>query len=341
MKNRVIVTGGAGYIGSHTAVELAQSGYTPVLLDNFSNSTPAALDGLREILGFEPEFEQVDCADKSALFAAMEHIASRGTVEGIIHFAAFKAVGESTQEPLKYYANNVASTVHLLEAAAHFNLTEFVFSSSCTVYGQPEHIPVDEEAPIRRAESPYGYTKQACERILADFCASGYPMKAALLRYFNPIGAHPSSKIGELPLGHPNNLIPYLTQAAAGLRDPLTVFGNDYPTPDGTCIRDYIHVMDLARAHVAALQWLKNQPPTCEPFNLGTGQGNSVLEVIQAFERATGVAVPHAIGARRPGDVTAIFADATKAQNVLGWTSEKTLEEALLDAWNWQQALNN
>lgn len=339
MKNRVIVTGGAGYIGSHTAVELVQAGYEPVLIDNFSNSTPAALEGLQSILGFAPEFEEVDCANRSKLFAAMERITSRGAVAGIIHFAAYKAVGESTHAPLKYYANNIASTVHLLEAAEQFNLTEFVFSSSCTVYGQPDHMPVDEQAPIRTAESPYGYTKQACERIVQDFCASGFPMKAALLRYFNPIGAHPSSQIGELPLGHPNNLIPYLTQAAAGLRDPLTVFGDDYPTPDGTCIRDYIHVMDLAKAHVAALEWLKNQHPTCEAFNLGTGQGSSVLEVIQAFEHATGVQVPHAMGPRRPGDVTAIFADATKAREVLGWTCQKSLEEALEDAWNWQQTL--
>lgn len=341
MKKRVIVTGGAGYIGSHTAVELVQAGYSPVLLDNFSNSTPAALEGLASILGFAPEFEEVDCANRSELFAALERIGSRGPIAGIIHFAAFKAVGESTEAPLKYYANNIASTVHLLEAAKHFQWAEFVFSSSCTIYGQPDEIPVDEQAPIQTAESPYGYTKQACERIVQDFCASGHPLKAALLRYFNPIGAHPSSKIGELPLGHPNNLIPYLTQAAAGVRDPLTVFGDDYPTPDGTCIRDYIHVMDLAKAHVAALEWLKNQPPTCEAFNLGTGNGNSVLEVIQAFERATGVPVPHAIGPRRPGDITAIYADASKAKDMLGWTSEKSLDEALADAWNWQQTLIN
>ena len=339
MKKRVIVTGGAGYIGSHTVVELVNAGYAPVILDNFSNSTKEVLVGLHAILGFEPEVAEVDCADRTALLAAFERITEGGSIDGIIHFAAFKAVGESTQLPLKYYANNIASTVNILEAAEQHGTTDVVFSSSCTVYGQPESIPVDESAPMQSAESPYGYTKQACERIITDFAASGYPLKAALLRYFNPIGAHPTSRIGELPLGHPNNLVPYLTQAVAKLRDPLTVFGDDYPTPDGTCIRDYIHVTDLAKAHVAALDWLSKQDTACEPFNLGTGQGNSVLEVIQAFERATGVPVPHQMGPRRDGDVTAIFADASKAQRELGWSCECSLEEALRDAWNWQQAL--
>ena len=243
MKKRVIVTGGAGYIGSHTVVELVNAGYAPVILDNFSNSTKEVLVGLHAILGFEPAVAEVDCSDRTALLGAFERIAEGGSIDGIIHFAAFKAVGESTQQPLKYYANNIASTVNILEAAEKYGTTDVVFSSSCTVYGQPESIPVDEGAPMQSAESPYGYTKQACERIITDFAASGYPLKAALLRYFNPIGAHPTSRIGELPLGHPNNLVPYLTQAVAKLRDPLTVFGNDYPTPDGTCIRDYIHVM--------------------------------------------------------------------------------------------------
>ena len=340
MKKRVIVTGGAGYIGSHTAVELAQAGYIPVLIDNFSNSKPEVLDALGTILGFEPELVRVDCVNRDDLFQAIERIAASGPVAGVIHFAAFKAVGESTEKPLKYYANNITSTVNLLEAMAKFGLEQFVFSSSCTVYGQPESSPVNEEEHIRTAESPYGYTKQVCERLVRDFGASGYPLKAALLRYFNPIGAHPSSRIGELPLGHPNNLIPYLTQATAGLRDPLTVFGDDYPTPDGTCVRDYIHVVDLAKAHVAALNWLIQQAPTCEAFNLGTGRGNSVLEVIQTFEKATGVAVPYHMGPRRPGDITAIFADASKAERVLGWRCESTLEDALRDAWNWQKALN-
>lgn len=340
MKRRVVVTGGAGYIGSHTVVELVNAGYSPVVLDNFSNSAKEVMSGLQSILGFKPDLEEVDCTDLKALLSAFQRIADRGTIDGIIHFAAFKAVGESTQKPLKYYTNNIASTVNVLEAAERFNVTDIVFSSSCTVYGQPKTSPVDESAPVQGAESPYGYTKQVCERVITDFAASGYPLKAALLRYFNPIGAHPSSHIGELPLGHPNNLVPYLTQAAAKLRDPLTVFGSDYPTPDGTCIRDYIHVMDLAKAHVAALHWLGEQKNACEAFNLGTGQGSSVLEVIQAFERATGVQVPHQIGPRRPGDITAIFADASKADRKLGWTCEFSLESALRDAWKWQCALD-
>lgn len=340
MKRRVVVTGGAGYIGSHTVVELVNAGYSPVVLDNFSNSAKEVMSGLQSILGFEPDLEEVDCTDLKALLSAFQRIADRGTIDGIIHFAAFKAVGESTQKPLKYYTNNIASTVNVLEAAERFNITDVVFSSSCTVYGQPKTSPVDESAPVQGAESPYGYTKQVCERVITDFAASGYPLKAALLRYFNPIGAHPSSQIGELPLGHPNNLVPYLTQAAAKLRDPLTVFGSDYPTPDGTCIRDYIHVMDLAKAHVAALHWLGEQENACEAFNLGTGHGSSVLEVIQAFERATGVQVPHRIGPRRPGDITAIFADASKAHRTLGWTCEFSLEVALRDAWNWQCELD-
>lgn len=339
MNKRVVVTGGAGYIGSHTVVELVKAGYTPVILDDFSNSTKEVLSGLKAILGFEPALEEVDCSSRTELLQAFDRIAAEGTIDGIIHFAAFKAVGESTQRPLKYYANNIASTVHILEASETHNVSNLVFSSSCTVYGQPDTIPVDEEAPVKGAESPYGYTKQVCERIITDFVASGSPLKAALLRYFNPIGAHPSSHIGELPLGHPNNLVPYLTQAAAKLRDPLTVFGSDYPTPDGTCIRDYIHVMDLANAHVSALHWLSEQENACEAFNLGTGHGNSVLEVIQAFEQATGVPVPHNIGARRPGDITAIFAEASKARHELSWTCKYSLEDALRDAWNWQCTL--
>ena len=335
---RVVVTGGAGYIGSHTIIELVNSGYTPIVLDNFSNSKREVLAGLKAILEFEPYVEEVDCTDQSALFSAFERITSGETIDGIIHFAAFKAVGESTLMPLKYYSNNIASTVNILEAAKRFDVSDFVFSSSCTVYGQPETIPVDESTPVRGADSPYGYTKQVCERIITDFVRSGYPLKAALLRYFNPIGAHPSGHIGELPLGTPDNLIPYLTQAAAQLREPLTVFGNDYPTPDGTCIRDYIHILDLAKAHVAALNWLGGQRTTCEAFNLGTGQGHSVLEVMRTFERTTGVPVPHRIGPRRAGDIAAIFADTSKARRELGWSCQFNLEDALRDAWNWQQS---
>lgn len=339
-KERVLVTGGAGYIGSHTVVELSRAGFEPVILDNFINSHSSAVDGMQRILGYRPTVVEMDCGDASALEHVFESATGGGrTVAGVIHFAAFKAVGESTQHPLKYYRNNLGSTVALLEAMAAFGIPNLVFSSSCTVYGQPTSIPVDEQAPMLEAESPYGYTKQACERIIRDTHASGQSLNTALLRYFNPIGAHPSSEIGELPLGHPNNLIPYLTQATAGLRDPLTVFGDDYPTPDGTCIRDYIHVVDLACAHVSALRWLMNQQNACEIFNLGTGQGHSVLDVIHTFERANGIAVPHQIGPRRPGDVTAIFADAGKAEAMLGWKCERSLEEALRDAWNWERKL--
>lgn len=339
-KQRVLVTGGAGYIGSHTVVELHAAGYAPVILDNYSNSHPSALEGIEQILGFRPEVIEVDCCNMLALEEALHGSAAKGSFSGIIHFAAFKAVGESTEQPLKYYENNLSSTVNVLRIMEKLHIPNLVFSSSCTVYGQPESIPVDETAPMREAESPYGYTKQACERIIRDAHSSQQNVNTALLRYFNPIGAHPTSHIGELPLGHPNNLIPYLTQATAGLRDPLVVFGDDYPTSDGTCIRDYIHVVDLAKAHVAALNWLNEQTDACETFNLGTGGGHTVLEVIEAFEKANGLAVPHRIGPRRPGDVTAIYADATKAQEKLGWTCELSLETALRDAWNWQQKLS-
>ncbi len=335
----VVVTGGAGYIGSHTVVELSLAGFHPVILDNFSNSNRSALDGIERILGSRPEAMQVDCRSHQELSAAFDSIAEQHTISGVIHFAAFKAVGESTKLPLKYYDNNVGSTSTLLQTMAEFGVENLVFSSSCTVYGQPEVIPVDEGAPILEAESPYGYTKQACERIIRDVHASDQPLNAALLRYFNPIGAHPSSHIGELPLGHPNNLIPFLTQATAGLRDPLTVFGDDYPTDDGTCVRDYIHVVDLAKAHVAALQWLDARSFACESFNLGTGHGNSVLEVIHSFQRVNGVDVPHVMGPRREGDITAIYADPAKARSAFGWSCEHSLDDALRDAWNWQLAL--
>ena len=337
--NQVIVTGGAGYIGSHTVVELIAEGYTPILIDNFSNSHPDVLTGLERILGKVPELFEVDCCDAGAMDRTISAISKRGNIAGVIHFAAYKAVGESTEQPVKYFQNNIGSTATLLDAMERHGLQTLVFSSSCTVYGQPAEIPVDESAPILPAESPYGYTKQACERLIQDAQASRPEINAALLRYFNPIGAHPSSEIGELPLGHPNNLIPYLTQATAELRSPLIVFGDDYPTPDGTCIRDYIHVVDLAKAHVAALRWLQKQSGVCEPINLGTGNGSSILEVIQAFETANGLAVPHQLGSRRPGDITAIYANAEKAKSLLGWTAEKSLKEALRDAWNWQLKL--
>lgn len=337
--NQVIITGGAGYIGSHTVVELIHAGYEPVIIDNFSNSHPRVLDGLERILNRRPQLFEVDCCDETALNGVFESCLQQGNIAGVIHFAAFKAVGESTAEPLQYFRNNIGSTAALLEVMHRHGVGSFVFSSSCTVYGQPEQIPVDEHAPFLPAESPYGYTKQACERLISDAHFAHSELNVTLLRYFNPIGAHPTGLIGELPLGHPNNLIPFLTQATAGLRDPLTVFGNDYPTADGTCVRDYIHVVDLAKAHVAALNWLQDQHHACEALNLGTGNGSTVLQVIQAFETANNIQVPHAIGPRRPGDVTAIYADAKKAKKLIGWECELSLEEALKDAWNWQKKL--
>ena len=336
---QVIVTGGAGYIGSHTVVELVRAGFEPIIVDNFSNSHPRVLDGLERILNQKIQLFEVDCCDESALNSIFESCLQHGSIAGIIHFAAFKAVGESTTEPLKYFTNNIGSTAALLATMHRHDVGPFVFSSSCTVYGQPKQIPVDETAPFLPAESPYGYTKQACERLITDTHSAHSELNIALLRYFNPIGAHPSGYIGELPLGHPNNLIPFLTQATAGLRDPLTVFGNDYPTTDGTCVRDYIHVVDLARAHVAALIWLEGQKHACEALNLGTGKGSTVLQVIEAFESTNGIPVPYSIGPRRPGDVTAIYADTKKAKDLLGWECEHSLEEALKDSWNWQKKL--
>lgn len=340
-KRIVVVTGGAGYIGSHTVVALHEAGYTPVIIDNFSNSKPEVLDGIAEIIGVKPQLFALDCLSKSDLKKALQSCAADGEVAGVIHFAAYKAVGESTEKPIDYFENNIGSTISLLGAMVESGVSNLVFSSSCTVYGQPDQIPVDESAPILPAESPYGYTKQACERVIMDAFNSSMPLSACLLRYFNPIGAHQSATIGELPLGHPNNLIPYLTQAVAGLRGPLTIFGNNYPTDDGTCIRDYIHVMDLARAHVASIKWLQSNDPSCEAFNLGTGTGKSVSEVIAAFEKANGINVPYVFGPRRPGDVVAIFANAEKAHRELGWKCEFSLEEALRDAWKWQLQLDH
>lgn len=340
-KRQVIITGGAGYIGSHTAVALVEAGFDPVIIDNFSNSEPQVISRIEEIIGRPIVFHEVDCTAEDALIQVFRKTQKAGIISGVIHFAAFKAVGESVEKPLDYYQNNVGSTLTLLRCMEIADVRNLVFSSSCTVYGQPASIPVDESAPILPAESPYGYTKQVCEQLIQDVLKSGFPISAALLRYFNPIGAHPSSLIGELPIGHPNNLIPYLTQATAGLRNPLTVFGSDYGTPDGTCIRDYIHVVDLARAHVLALEWLSNQSPVCEAFNLGTGRGSSVKEVIDAFEEVNGIEVPHHMGGRRPGDVMAIYADASKAERVLDWKCALDLRDALKDAWNWQKALGN
>lgn len=337
-RTKILVTGGAGYIGSHAVVELYEAGYQPVIVDNFSNSQESVLGGLEAILGVRVPVHQVDCTDAEALRAVF---AEEGNVRGVIHFAASKAVGESVEKPLLYYRNNVGSLLTLLTVMQEFGVTALVFSSSCTVYGIPDQLPVTEQTPTKKATSPYGATKQMCEDILTDVAkASKGQMRTILLRYFNPIGAHPSARIGELPLGVPQNLIPYVTQTAAGVREKLTIYGDTYDTPDGTNIRDYIHVVDLAKAHVVAVRrLLDGVGDQVEVFNVGTGRGNSVLEVVHAFERATGQKLNYVIGPPRPGDVPAIYADVTKAAEVLGFRTTSTLDEALASAWKWQQSL--
>lgn len=334
---KILVTGGAGYIGSHTVVELVQAGYEPVIVDNFSNSEESALQGIAAILGREVPCHRVDCTDAAAL---RQVFAQEQNIAGVIHFAAYKAVGESVSEPLKYYHNNVGSLVTLLQVMQEFNIFNLVFSSSCTVYGIPEKLPVTEQTPVQKANSPYGNTKKICEEILTDLASSGSSMKSIALRYFNPIGAHPSAKIGELPLGIPSNLVPFITQTAAGIRQELTIFGNDYDTPDGTNVRDYVHVVDLAKAHVVAVErLLQSKVQDLEFFNVGTGRGNTVLEAVQAFERATGQKLNYKIGPRRAGDVPKIYADVTKATQELGFKTTSTLEEAMKSAWDWQLTL--
>ncbi len=337
---KILVTGGAGYIGSHAVVALAAAGFEPIVVDNLSNSRASALTGIAAIVGRPVAFHEVDCTDEAALDAVFT---AEGPVAGVLHFAAYKAVGESVAQPLAYYRNNVGSLLALLAAMARAACPRLVFSSSCTVYGIPATLPVTEAAPTHGAASPYGRTKQVAEDILTDLAAAGTgTLRAISLRYFNPIGAHPSAQIGELPLGVPNNLVPFVTQTAAGLRERLTVYGTDYPTPDGSCIRDYIHVADLADAHVMALRRLLTTEvavPAMEAFNLGTGEGHSVLEVVRAFERIAGQPLPVVLGARRPGDVPAIYGDVTRAAQVLGWRATRTLDDALADAWRWQQAL--
>ncbi len=338
MKELILVTGGTGYIGSHTAVELINEGYEVVIVDNLSNSTADSLDGIEKITGVRPAFEQFDLCDKWRLddfFKKYPHL------KAIIHFAAFKAVGESVDFPLKYYRNNLVSLVNLLECMHSSKVPSIVFSSSCTVYGQPKDLPVTEDAPIQTAESPYGNTKQICEEILHDSVHSMPELKVIALRYFNPIGAHPTALIGELPNGVPNNLVPFVTQTAAGLRSELRVFGDDYPTPDGSAIRDYINVTDLAKAHVTAIGRLlsNTRESGFEFFNIGTGRGSSVLELIKTFEKVTGVPVNYKIVGRRSGDIIAVWADTTKANQVLGWTAETSLEDTLLSAWNWEKKL--
>ncbi|MGC1177231.1 MAG: UDP-glucose 4-epimerase GalE [Candidatus Saccharimonadales bacterium] len=332
----VLVTGGAGYIGSHTVVELVAAGYRPVILDSFENSERSVIDNLQKLLGQEIVCYEQDYRDT----AALKKVITSEQIEGIIHFAAYKAVGESVQQPLRYYDNNVAGLVTLLELLRKSAVKHFVFSSSCTVYGNPEKLPVTEGSPIQPAASPYGSTKQMAEIILRDATRAGTTMNAMALRYFNPIGAHPSALIGELPKGVPANLIPFVTQTAIGLRDKLTVHGTDYPTPDGSCVRDYIHVVDLAKAHVKALRHLEKQSAGLyDVVNIGTGRGSSVLEVIQTFKKVTGQKLPYRVGPRREGDIVSTYAAVDKAKQVLGWEAEKTLADALSDAWRWQQSL--
>lgn len=334
---KIIVTGGAGFIGSHTVVELCAAGYLPVIVDDLRNSDERVLEGLRRITGAPVTLHRLDCTDPKAMEAVF---ARESPVHGAIHFAAYKAVGESMAEPMKYYHNNIGSLVVLMEALRRHGTKALVFSSSCTVYGQPRTLPVTEASPDHTAASPYGWTKVMCERIIRDECTADPALKAMVLRYFNPIGAHPSAHIGELPIGVPNNLVPYVTQAAAGLRDRLTVNGDDYDTPDGSCVRDYIHVVDLAKAHVKALQRVISEPgPLHDVVNLGAGKGNSVLEVVRVFEEVTGIKVPFRIGPRRSGDVASVYADTTKSHAVLDWKCELDLADALRDAWHWQQNL--
>lgn len=335
MKPTILVTGGTGYIGSHTVVELQKAGYPVVIIDNLSNSSRDVLDGIERITGIRPEFVEADCTDITALKILFDTYPG---IKGIINFAASKAVGESMEKPLLYYRNNLNTLMNLLDMMGRYDVDGIVFSSSCTVYGEPDHNPVTEQTPIKKATSPYGNTKQISEEIITDTINSGAPFKAVLLRYFNPVGAHPSAEIGELPNGVPQNLVPYLTQTAMGIRKELSVFGDDYNTPDGSCIRDYIDVVDLAKAHVIAIERMledKSQDKI-EIFNLGTGNGVSVLGLIAAFEKATGVKVPHKIAPRRAGDIEKVWADPSYANNMLGWKADTPIEDTMRNAWAWQ-----
>ena len=338
MAEKIIVTGGAGYIGSHTVVALVESGFEPVIIDDFSNAERQVHERLESITGKSLTLHEGDCNDMNFMSGVIE---KEGNIKGVIHFAAFKAVGESVQKPLAYYQNNIGSLLVLLKLMEKYNIDNFVFSSSCTVYGQPDQLPVTETTAKKPAESPYGNTKQICEEIIEDYVKSTTQFKAVSLRYFNPIGAHPSSLIGELPLGVPGNLVPFVTQTAAGLRPEIVVFGDDYNTPDGTCIRDYIHVVDLAKAHVKAIAYIQksSQAKLYDIFNLGTGKGNSVLEVIKTFEKVTGEKLNYKIGPRRSGDVEQVYASVDKSNDLLGWTAGLDLGQALKDAWNWQKTL--
>ena len=335
---KVLITGGTGYIGSHTVVEFQQAGYEVIVVDNLENSQADVIDHIEKITGIRPHFEIADLRDKAALMSLFEMYPD---IKHVVHFAAYKAVGESVLQPLKYYENNIVGTINLVEILQQHHINNFVFSSSCTVYGEVEHLPVTEETPVVKAMSPYGNTKKICEEILLDQTKAS-KLRVVSLRYFNPVGAHDSSLIGELPVGVPNNLAPFITQTAIGKRDCLTVYGNDYPTADGTCVRDYIHVIDVAKAHVKAIQFLQNKNPTDKfsVFNIGTGRGNSVMEVIHAFEKVSGNKLKYKIGNRRLGDVVQIYALCEKANNILGWKAERSLENCMETAWKWEKKLN-
>ncbi|MBS1489520.1 MAG: UDP-glucose 4-epimerase GalE [Bacteroidetes bacterium] len=335
-KKKILLTGAAGYIGAHTAVELIEQGFETVLIDNFSNSDRSLLQGIEQIVKQKINFREGDCRDA----AFLDSVFSKTKFDSVIHFAAFKSVKESVLHPLKYYENNIESLTALLRAMHQHHVHEMIFSSSCTVYGQPDSIPVDEKAPLKKAESPYGATKQMCEQILEDTVKAHPSLKVVSLRYFNPIGAHPSAHIGEMPTDVPDNLVPYVTQTAAGLRSKLIVFGNDYPTPDGSCLRDFIHVVDLAQAHVKAVEKINDLPLRMEYLNLGTGEGVSVLQLIKKFIEVTGVKLNYEIGPRRPGDVVKTYADARQALALLNWKTKRSLDEALQDAWRWQQKIS-
>ncbi len=333
---KILVTGGTGYIGSHTVIELYSEGYEVVIIDDLSNSSISILDQIEKISSRKPEFYQIDLCDRNAVLGFAE---SQKDISGIIHFAASKAVGESVEFPLKYYKNNLLSLLNTLEAFPNAN---FVFSSSCTVYGEPDSLPVNEQAQVKTAESPYGNTKQIAEEILKDLTIANNKFKVAALRYFNPVGAHSSALIGELPIGVPQNLVPFITQSAIGKRGPITVYGNDYSTPDGSAIRDYIHVSDVASAHVAALTYLsKDLKNNFNVFNIGTGKGNSVLEVIRAFEQSTGEKLNYNIGPRRTGDISKIYGDVTLAEKELSWKATRSIEDMLSSAWKWQKYIDS
>jgi UDP-glucose 4-epimerase len=336
---KIAVTGGLGFIGSHTVVELQSQGFEVIVIDNLSNSSITVLDGITNISGQKPQFENIDLRDKTAVAAFFK---KHSDVKGVIHFAASKAVGESVENPLLYYENNINALVYVLQELTKLPQANFIFSSSCTVYGQAEEMPITEDASIQPAMSPYGNTKQIGEEIITD-AAKVTNINAILLRYFNPIGAHPSGEIGELPIGVPQNLVPFITQTGIGLREKLSVYGDDYPTLDGTAVRDYIHVVDLAKAHVIALQRLlnRNNADKVETFNLGTGTGSSVLEVIQAFEKVSGKKLNYQIVGRREGDITSAYANTDKAKNILGWSTKSSLEEALASAWKWEQKIRS